>query len=169
MVTQERRREAQLVPSPRVRGRDGENVLDRAARSAGLAVLRRIRSGELTVVDGAETHRFGSARGPEPLRATVTVHRPGFYRALLRGGSRAMALSHIEGDWDCDDAVALTRLSIRNLHFLDSLRGLAAPLVNPVQRGLRWFDRNTPARSVRRVRQHYDLGNDFYALMLTPR
>src|SRR5579884_2852307 len=168
MVTQERRRSAQLVPSPRQRAAEPDGVVDRAARSAAMALLRRIHNGELVLVEGAQTHRFGSATGPEPLRATVTVHRPGFYRALLRGGSRALALSHIDGDWDCDDAVALTRLAIRNLGFLDSLQSVAAPLVNPVQRGLRWFDRNTPARSVRRIRQHYDLGNDFYSLMLDP-
>ncbi|HZS13407.1 MAG TPA: cyclopropane-fatty-acyl-phospholipid synthase family protein [Candidatus Dormibacteraeota bacterium] len=168
MVTQERRRSAQLVPTPRPPAPGRDSLLDRASRAAALALLRRMRSGELTLVDGAQTHRFGGGGGPEPLRATVTVHRPGFYRALLRGGSRALALSHIDGDWDCDDAVALTRLAIRNLEFLDSLQALAAPLATPLQRGLRWFDRNTPARSVRRVRQHYDLGNDFYTLMLDP-
>jgi cyclopropane-fatty-acyl-phospholipid synthase len=166
MLTEERRSSAQLVPGVAAHGSHAEGPAARAVRSAALALLRRMRHGALTVVDGAQTHHVGSERGPEPLRATVTVHHPGFYRALLRGGSRAMALSHIAGDWDCDDAVALTRIACRNLGTLDSLQSALAPLFTPLQRGLRWFDRNTPARSVRRIRQHYDLGNDFYALML---
>ena len=168
MWTEERRRSAQLVPAVRTQARAADGLAGRAARTAALAVLRRMRHGSLTVVDGAETHRFGSDSGADPLRATVTVHSSGFYRALLRGGSRALALSHIDGDWDCDDAVSLTRIACRNLGTIDALQSALAPLVTPLQRGLRWFDRNTPARSVRRIRRHYDLGNDFYALMLDP-
>jgi len=145
-----------------------DSLAVRAARAAALAILRRLRNGELVLVDGGQTHRFGEVTASCPLSATVTVRHPGFWRALLRGGSRSMALSYIDGDWDCDDPVTLTRIACRNLHFVDALLSAAAPLLTPVQRGLRWFDRNTPARSVQRVRQHYDLGNDFYSLMLDP-
>jgi cyclopropane-fatty-acyl-phospholipid synthase len=170
MVTQERRSRPPLVPAARGRSAPpgDQRLADRAMRAAALAVLRRMRHGELVVEENGSRHTFGAASAVCPLSATVTVHRPSFYRALLTGGSRTLALSYIDGDWDCDDPVTLTRLGCRNLKWFDALHTAAQPLLTPVQRGLRWFDRNTPARSVRRVRQHYDLGNDFYALMLDP-
>ncbi|HXA27502.1 MAG TPA: cyclopropane-fatty-acyl-phospholipid synthase family protein [Candidatus Angelobacter sp.] len=168
MATQEKRRSERLVPAARPRAQERPGVADRAARTAALAVLRRMRRGELVLVDGGQTLRFGSSGGATPLRATVTVRHPGFYRALLRGGSRALALSYIDGEWDCDDTFSLTRIACLNLRTIDALTTTVVPLLAPLQRGLRWFDRNTPARSVQRVRQHYDLGNDFYALMLDP-
>jgi cyclopropane-fatty-acyl-phospholipid synthase len=167
MVAQESR-SAQLVPAARARRPAPARLTDRAARAAALAVLRRIRAGEILLVDGAERLRLGRASAACPLRATVTVHHPGFYRAVLRGGSRALALAHIDGDWDCDDACTLTRIACLNMGAFDALASALVPVLTPLQRGLRWFDRNTPARSVRRVRRHYDLGNDFYSLMLDP-
>ncbi len=164
MVAQQTRPGTTLVPTPRPRRH--RRVTDRATRAAALAVLRRLRHGELHLVDGVDRHRFGRATAACPLSATVTVHRPAFYRAMLTGGSRTLALSYIDGDWDTDDAVALTRIAVLNMGRIDDLQSMLAPLLTPMQRGLRWFDRNTRPRSVQRVRQHYDLGNDFYSLML---
>ena len=166
MVMQEKPRSVPLVPAARPRSQRTDSAADRAARSAAFAVLRRMRNEELILVENGREHRFGSISDADPLSATVRVHHPAFYRALLTGGSRALALSHIEGDWDCDDTVTLTRIACRNQGFTDALLTALRPVLTPLQRGLRWFDRNTPARSVRRIRQHYDLGNDFYSLML---
>src|SRR5258706_5585545 len=98
-----------------------DSLAVRAGRAAALAVLRRLRNGELVIVDGGQTYRFGEVSPSCPLSATVTVRHPGFYRALLRGGNPAMALSYIDGDWDCDDPVTLTRIACRNLHLSDAL------------------------------------------------
>jgi cyclopropane-fatty-acyl-phospholipid synthase len=166
MAITEKPPSAALVPAARPRSQRADNVADRAARSAAFALLRRMGNDELVIGENGAEHRFGRASGAQRLSATVQVRHPAFYRALLRGGSRALALSHIEGDWDCDDTVTLTRVAIRNMGFFDALHTAVSPALAPLQRGLRWFDRNTPARSVRRVRQHYDLGNDFYSLML---
>jgi cyclopropane-fatty-acyl-phospholipid synthase len=166
MITQEQRPGATLVPVPRPR--TASRRADRAARAAALAVLRRLGRGELTLVDGTRRLRFGTATAEFPLRATVTVHDPAFYRALLSGGSRAVGLAYVDGAWDGDDLVTLTRIAAANLGRIDDVQSRLAPLLTPLQRGLRWFDRNTRARSVQQIRRHYDLGNDFYALMLDP-
>jgi cyclopropane-fatty-acyl-phospholipid synthase len=168
LATQQQRPGTALVPAARPRPEHPLGAADRALRAAALAVLRRMRDGELRIRDNGTTYQVGSAASPSALRATVTVHHPAFYRAVLRGGSRALALSYIDGDWDTDDAVALTRIACRNMGRIDALRDVVGPLVNPLQRGMRWFDRNTRPRSVQRIRQHYDLSNDFYSLMLDP-
>jgi cyclopropane-fatty-acyl-phospholipid synthase len=141
-------------------------AVDRIARGAALAVLRRLRHGELEIVDGAERHRFGSVDPSDPLRATVTVHSPAFYRAMLTGGSLALAWAYIDGAWDTDDPVSLTRIACRNLGRIDDIRAAVGPVLTNAQRAIRWFDRNTPSRSARNIHRHYDIGNEFFALMM---
>jgi cyclopropane-fatty-acyl-phospholipid synthase len=153
---------------PEARPRTGSHPVDGAARAVAFALLRRLRHGEIEIIEGSERHRFGSATAVCPLRATVTVHSPAFYRALFSGGSLAMARTHIDGAWDTDDATTLTRIAIRNLGRIDDVRELLAPVLTTAQRGLRWFERNTRARSAENIRRHYDMGNDFFALMMDP-
>ena len=97
------------------------------------------------------------------LRVQVEVHSPHFYRALLRG-SVGLCESYMDGLWDCDDLVALTQVAALNVGWLDAGRRLLAPVLIPLQRWLRWLDRNTPGRARRRIAAHYDLGNDLFSL-----
>src|SRR5258708_9301026 len=106
MVAQQTRPGPTLVPTPRPRRH--RRVTDRATRAAALAVLRRLRHGELHLVDGVDRHRFGRATAACPLSAPVTVHRPAFYRAMLTGGTRPLPLTYIDRDCDTDHPLALT-------------------------------------------------------------
>jgi cyclopropane-fatty-acyl-phospholipid synthase len=74
----------------------------------------------------------------------------------------------MDGLWDCDDLVALTRVAARNVAALDRLRRILAPVLIPAQRWLGVLARNTPGRARRRIAAHYDLGNDLFALFLDP-
>lgn len=163
MVTQQRPGTT-LVPQtgpPRPAG-----PTDRVVRTAALALLRRLRRGRIDLVENGRVHHFGTTSATSPLQATVTVHSPAFYRALLRGGSRALAWSYIDGAWDTDDPVMLTRIASLNLGWMDDVRSALAPALLPLQRGIHWFHRNTRSRSAENIRRHYDIGNDFFALMM---
>jgi cyclopropane-fatty-acyl-phospholipid synthase len=138
--------------------------IDLAARRLVLRALGHLRAGELVLLEGSRRHRFGAA-GEGGLRATVAVHSPRFYRGLL-GGSLGAARSYIDGDWDCDDLVSLTRIVSLNMGAIDRWSGRTAPLVDPARRAIRWFGRNTRRRSRDNVSRHYDLGNELFALML---
>ena len=139
--------------------------LDAAVRAAALRVLAHIRNGELEIVeDGGVRHRFGSM-ATFPVRAVLRVHRPSFYRSLIRGSIGA-ARSYAEGAWDCDDLVALVRLAIRNLDTLEHLQAAVAPLLRPLRSAGEWVHRNTRHRSRENIAQHYDIGNDLFELML---
>jgi cyclopropane-fatty-acyl-phospholipid synthase len=143
------------------------NVIDRMARWLVLRLLARIHGGQLEVVEGERRLRFGEPVGEQPLRAVLQVHSVRFYRALLHG-SVGLCESYIEGLWDCDDLVALTRIAALNVGALDTLRRVFAPALIPVQRWLRWLVRNTPARSRRQIAAHYDLGNALFEQFLDP-
>jgi cyclopropane-fatty-acyl-phospholipid synthase len=72
----------------------------------------------------------------------------------------------MDGLWECDDLVALTRIAALNVGALDQLRRVLSPVLIPVQRWARWLARNTPGRSRKRIAAHYDLGNELFALFL---
>jgi cyclopropane-fatty-acyl-phospholipid synthase len=139
--------------------------MSRLARAIVLRLLRRLHGGELEIVEGDERHRFGDAVGPRPLRVTLEVRSPRFYRALLRG-SVGLCESYMDGLWECDDLVGLTRIAALNVHALDGLRRALAPVLIPVQRWMRWLRSNTINRSRRQIAAHYDLGNDLFGLFL---
>ncbi len=137
---------------------------ERAARRLVRTLLRRTRHGSLTLVEPGTTTSFGAPApgGPE---VTVEVHSPAFYPALLRG-SIGLSDAYMEGMFDCDDLPELARLAALNMPQLDAWRRALRPLVAVPQAGVRWLERNTPARARRQISAHYDLGNDLFGLML---
>jgi cyclopropane-fatty-acyl-phospholipid synthase len=134
-----------------------------AARRIALALLARMQEGSLTIVEGGRRIELGSGAP----HATVDVHSPATWTALLRG-SRGLAESYADGLWDTPDLVALIRVAARNAGQLDAPRRHLTPLREPYQRARSALVRNTPRRSRRDISAHYDLGNDFFALMLDP-
>jgi cyclopropane-fatty-acyl-phospholipid synthase len=144
---------------------------DRLARRIVLRLLRRVHGGQLVIVeaDGASVLLGEAAEsgGERPLRAVVRVHSNRFYRDLLRG-SVGLCESYMDGVWECDDLVALTRIAALNVGALDTLRRVLTPVLIPVQRWLRWLARNTPSRARKRIAAHYDLGNELFSLFLDP-
>jgi cyclopropane-fatty-acyl-phospholipid synthase len=140
---------------------------DRLARRIVLRLLRRIHGGQLEIVEHDRRLLFGEAGGERPLRAVLHVRSNRFYRDLLRG-SVGLCESYMDGVWDCEDLVALTRIAALNVGALDRLRRVFAPALIPVQRWLRWLARNTPSRARKRIAAHYDLGNELFSLFLDP-
>src|SRR5271155_4976417 len=112
------------------------------ARSIVLRLLHSIHGGGLTIVERGARFTFGDTPALRPLRVTVEVRSPRFYRALLRG-SVGLCESYMEGLWECSDLVALTRIAALNVRALDDLRRVLAPILIPVQRWVRWLKRNT--------------------------
>jgi cyclopropane-fatty-acyl-phospholipid synthase len=145
---------------------------DRLARRIVLRLLARTRGGELVLVEDSsgpqETRlRFGEIVAARPLQAVLQVRSVRFYRQLLRG-SVGLCESYMDGLWECEDLVALTRIAALNVGSLDRLRRVFAPVLIPVQRWARWLGRNTPVRARRRIAAHYDLGNELFAQFLDP-
>ncbi len=133
------------------------------ARRLCLALLSLIREGSLTVVEGPRRHEFG--RGAP--HATLDVHSPRFWTALLRG-SRGLAEAYADGLWDTPDLTAVIRVAARNAEVIDEPRRRLTPLREPYQLARSALVRNTPGRSRQDIAAHYDLGNELFELMLDP-
>ena len=136
---------------------------ERAARRLVLALASRARGGQLTIEEAGRTHEFGDPA--DGLRASVTVHSPQVWPALL-SGSLGLGRSYAAGWWDTDDLVALTRICARSFGPLDEVRRRIWPLLLPFQAGVASLSRNGPTRARRNAAAHYDLGNDLYRLFL---
>jgi cyclopropane-fatty-acyl-phospholipid synthase len=137
----------------------------RLSRRFVLRVLRGLRGGRIELREGSERIVLGELDPARPLQATIEVRSLRFYRRLLRG-SVGLCEAYMDGEFECDDLVAMTRIAALNVGALDRLRRVFAPLLVPLQRWARFASRNTPSRSRRRIEAHYDLGNELFGLFL---
>jgi cyclopropane-fatty-acyl-phospholipid synthase len=125
------------------------------------ALLERIESGQLTLVENGVRRVYGSG-SPQ---ATVVVRDPRAWTALRKGG-KGLAESYIDGWWDSPDVTAVIEVAARNLHGIDELRRRLTPVREPWQRARTFLRRTTPLRARDDIAAHYDLGNDLFELML---
>ncbi len=142
---------------------------DRFLRQRLIAQMAQLRHGRLVLHDGLGIVELG-----EPPHATTDLHiridvdSPGFYRAVAANGSVGAGESYMDGQWRCDDLVALVRLLVRNRDLLDGMETGLARLGGIAMRALHAFRRNTRTGSRRNIAAHYDLGNEFFGLFLSP-
>jgi len=141
-------------------------ALEAFLRRRLLAQLAPLRDGHLRVRDAFGEVVLGEATGK--LHASVTVEDPAFYRKIAANGSVGAGESYIQGDWHCDDLVTLVRLLVRNRDLLDSMEHGPARIGGWLLRGWNRLHRNSREGSRRNIAAHYDLGNAFFALFLSP-
>jgi len=128
--------------------------------------LGGLQRGAITLVDGESSKRFGPPYAD--LHATVHVHDPRFYREVALGGSIGAGEAYMQHWWSTDDLTTLMRILVRNLDAVDGMESGMARLAAPLRKLLHWLNRNTRGGSRRNIAAHYDLGNEFFALMLDP-
>jgi cyclopropane-fatty-acyl-phospholipid synthase len=141
-------------------------ILERFARGAVLARLEGIKRGRIVIEDGAERIAFGQSISDAELRATIRVVDHRFYADLALGGSIGAGEAYMAGSWTTDDLTALVQIMIRNRDVMDGMDTGLAALANPIRRLLHYFNRNTKSGSQRNIAAHYDLGNEFFELIL---
>jgi cyclopropane-fatty-acyl-phospholipid synthase len=136
-----------------------QNVSERLVRSR----LDRLTSGRLTLEGPGGSEVFGPGGDPE---AHVRVHDPSLFRALAFGGHVGAGEAYMEGAWTTDDLTAVVRLFLRNRDVLDGLETGWARLAVPLRAVAHGWNRNTRRGARRNIQAHYDLGNDFFGLLL---
>ncbi len=136
-------------------------------RALVLPRLSGLTDGQLTLREGGASTTFGSPAA-DGLSAEVVVRHPAFWRRVATGGTLGSAESYAAGEWDTPDLTSVVRLVARNVAAMDGLEGGLAALRRPVDAIRHALRRNTRTGSRRNIAEHYDLGDDFFQLMLDP-
>jgi len=113
-------------------------------------------SGEVMTVKG---------RQPGP-RATFKINDWDVLRLTLARGDIGLGEAYIDGSWETDDIETLVSLFLMNMDAFDGFAngGLLQRIGFVINNAL--IRRNTVKGSARNIKDHYDVGNDFYSLWL---
>ncbi|RCS30459.1 class I SAM-dependent methyltransferase [Rhodanobacter denitrificans] len=144
-------------------------ALDRFLRRQLFGQLGRLRHGRLLLTDEGELREFGEpAASHADLQVRMEILDPAFYRAVAMNGSVGAGEAYMDGLWRCDNLVTLVQLLLRNRDLLDGMETGLARLGGIALRSWHALRRNTRDGSRRNIAAHYDLGNDFFSLFLSP-
>lgn len=144
-------------------------AVQRVLRASLLKQLRPIRHGRVVLSDALGTEVLGPhSADAVDLTVHLQVHDMDFYRAVAANGSVGAAEAYMDGSWSCDAPVSLVRLLVRNRDLLDGMEGGLARLGGATMRLWHALRRNTRTGSRKNIAAHYDLGNEFFRLFLSP-
>jgi cyclopropane-fatty-acyl-phospholipid synthase len=95
----------------------------------------------------------------------IHINHLGFFKRVLQEGSLGLGESYMDGWWECDRLDIFFHQVLKHKldqqlphHFKDTLRIAAARLTNLQSKKRAWIV----------GKEHYDLGNDLFSLMLDP-
>lgn len=137
--------------------------VNRLSRRLLLQKLQGLRGGTIQLCDSADSTTLGQSG---ELQTSLKIHDPAFFRHALLGGILSVAESYMRGDWDCDNLTSLFRIFIRNIEARDRLDSGLSRFAGFVNRAYHRWHANSKSGSRRNIHAHYDLGNDFFRLML---
>ena len=135
--------------------------------------LKRLRNGRLEVHEAGQTTILGGGSGSDSASedlpaARLEVADSACWRAIALGGSVGAGESYMAGQWRSPDLAALLRLMLREREVLEGLEGPMARLTGLLRRGAHALRRNTRLGARKNIAAHYDVGNDFFELVLDP-
>jgi len=142
------------------------SILERLARRAFFSRFQQLRNGELTLIEGTKRLTFGARHPNFPLAVTIQIHDPRFYQEIVLGGDVSVGETYANGLWSCTDLPTLIRIMLRNRHILDTMDRGWAGLATLARQLSHYLRRNTREGSRSNIAVHYDLGNDFFQLLL---
>lgn len=140
-------------------------ALERVLRTRVLRQLAQLQHGRLLIEDAVGRVAFGTDATPQ---VHLRIHDSRFYRVVAAGGSVGAGEAYADGLWSCDDLVGLVQLLVRNRGLLDEMETGLAYLAGWCLRAWHGLQRNTRSGSRRNIASHYDLGNEFFSLFLSP-
>jgi len=140
--------------------------IDRLCRASIRRLLGSLEHGEVSVQDDAGCSTFGRRGETCDLRAAVRVRSSKVYRRMALGGFNGLVTAFIDDLWTCDDLTALFRIFLRNTQAMIATDGPWSRLATTFDRLTHALRRNTRRGSRRNIADHYDLSNEFFALLL---
>lgn len=142
----------------------------RISRNLVLDALKKMTKGylRLTLPDGSE-HSIGDPASK--VKADMKVLDHAFFKRCVLFGDVGFAESYIDGQWETDSIERVIAWAIINVENSPGASGsrvrhLALNLLRGYNRVKHLLRPNSVEKCRRNISEHYDLGNEFYALWL---
>ena len=133
-----------------------------------LNILKKIQQGTISLNDVDGRYVFQDINGSDKPSATLNIVDPRAYKKILLEGSVGAGKSYIDGDWDTDDLQTLIELFIKNDALFNNIESPFAHFLSWMRTIGYKLNRNTIQRAKDNILAHYDLGNEFFELILDP-
>jgi len=130
-------------------------------------LLKKIKYGSIELIDGNERYLFGKQEYDEQT-ITVNILHPLAYKKILLAGSVGAGKSYIDGDWSTTELQGLIALFIKNEALFKHLESPFARFLSCFRTIRYKLNLNTLPRAKENILAHYDLGNEFFQLILDP-
>jgi cyclopropane-fatty-acyl-phospholipid synthase len=134
------------------------------ARQIILNLLKKLHLGRLTLLQNNQEYHFG-ASDAQP-HVTVTVRSNKLFNRILFFGTNGAAYSFIQGEWETNDLTALIEIILMNQSVFATIDNRFSGYLNRLVNLWHGLQKNYKKRSKKNILQHYDLGNDFFNLIL---
>lgn len=151
--------------------RDAEPGRNTLWEKLTLGAMGRFTHGGLRMVwpDG-QVRTFGAEGAPITAEMRL-IRREDFFHRVCLFGNVGFGEAYVEGDWDTPSISAVIEWFIENLHKTPGTEGSSQRvamlnLLKVFNNVKHWMRPNSVRTSRRNIAEHYDLGNDFYALWL---
>ena len=141
-----------------------KNIVYLLSRLCRILILRRLNflNQAIKICDPWKTFTVGKG---SPL-ASIKISDPFFYQIVLQQGSLGIARSWINNGWDTSDLTSVMKIFVRNQKVGDTFNHGISQLTASLAFKRHKKRANTLSGSKRNIYKHYDLGNDFFALIL---
>ena len=138
-----------------------------------LKSFAKLKNGTLTLVlpDGTKQVYGGIYHG---IHADIRITDESFFRRCVLFGAIGFAESFMAAEWETPDITKVIAWFILNSNDADALQTSRSQgtgvfnILNLVNRAIHRRRSNSLATSRKNIRDHYDLGNDFFELWLDP-
>lgn len=129
-------------------------------------LLKNIAHGAIKVNDKNDSYVFGNQKDKNNSTVSITINNPKAYKAIIMEGSVGAGASYIDGDWDTDDLQKLIELIIKNDSLFKNIESPISRLFSFIRTISYKLKINSIPRAKENILAHYDLGNDFFKLIL---
>lgn len=130
-------------------------------------LFKKIQHGTIELHDHSGRYSFGG-NADNAGCVKININKPQAYKKILLEGSVGAGRSYIDGDWDTDDLQKLIGLFIKNDALLNKIDGPFSRIFSVIRTLSYRFNTNTVRTSKKNILAHYDLGNEFFELILDP-
>ena len=140
--------------------------LDVLSKKMILNLLKKIQYGVIQVNDGKNSYVFGQSDSNGKETVTMTIRHPRVYKKILLEGTVGAGKSYIDGDWTTCNLQKLIELIIKNDSIFNRIESPVSRLINSIRTMSAKLNRNTIQKAKDNILAHYDLGNDFFQIIL---